>query len=191
MPVPYSVCGKCRQAYELGETCGCAPETSEPLANEPGIGDAKVMGIDWGKADGSSTVTWERHPIHGLRLVDENRNPIPGDQQQEIARAMRGSDSIKITSFELLDDPNPERPSRVRVPPHRAGVKRELHWLDRIEALRPGEECEVQSNADAQWYRGIVKHNGGAGFWVVEVLGDRWYRHIEQVRCVGQTEAWT
>lgn len=145
------------------------------------------VGIDWASAPSTSTtVRWARDKDGKAHLVDENGKRIERNEQ-EIGRVLRDGESVVVTSFELLDDPHPDRPSRVRAKPWDA---RRTHWLDRIEALREGDACEVQSNADAKWYQGIVKRNGGAGFWVVEVLGERWFRHIEQVRCVGQTEAW-
>lgn len=63
-------------------------------------------------------------------------------------------------------------------------------WLRAIEELRPGDACEVKCAATGQWLRGIVKTNGGASWWTIDVMGDTWHRYIEHVRCVGQAEAW-
>lgn len=62
-------------------------------------------------------------------------------------------------------------------------------WLEAIVALKTGDECEFDINAS--WKQGIVEVNGLAGCWTIRVgLTVHTGLEIEQIRCVGQTEAW-
>lgn len=73
-----------------------------------------------------------------------------------------------------------------------------MNWLNKIEALKPGDTCEFHYPARSQWLTGTVVSNGGSGWWsvtdetdvednrskVVEGL------YIEQIRLPGQIDAW-
>lgn len=73
-----------------------------------------------------------------------------------------------------------------------------MTWLDRIEALRPGDACEFHYPARTEWLPGTVVVNGGPHWWTIrddsDVEGRRGKEqsglYIEGIRCVGQTEAW-
>ncbi len=68
------------------------------------------------------------------------------------------------------------------------------HWLRKIEALRPGDACEIKNNLDGKWTLATVRVNGMAGYWEVVVERPEGpcviNRYIENVRCPGQTDAW-
>lgn len=73
------------------------------------------------------------------------------------------------------------------------------HWLEKIEALKPGDPCEFHYPARSQWIPGVVVENGGSGFWSVRDESDTESRrgqvttslYIEMIRLPGQTEAWS
>lgn len=185
-------CRSCNsgELLDFGQTCStCGRKLgTDGTRYPPAPHDDDAKGIDWAGAESTATVTWERQRVVVDGVTVAERLLCKSDERQE--RRNEPVIPVQITSIEFMDDPHPDRPSRVRI--SATGYpRRGEHWLDRIEALKEGDECEVKSYADGAWHRGIVKHNGGAGFWVVEVLGDRWHRHIENVRCVGQTEAWS
>lgn len=81
-------------------------------------------------------------------------------------------------------------------------LERQRNWLSRIEALRPGDECEFRFPARSGWHAAKVIANGGSGHWRVEVaeaFEDDASRaagqevaglYIENVRLPGQAEAW-
>lgn len=69
----------------------------------------------------------------------------------------------------------------------------DVHWLRKIEALRPGDACEFHYPARKEWRRGTVKVNGGSSYWtVVDEAEQKLVSciYIEQVRLPGQVEAW-
>lgn len=69
----------------------------------------------------------------------------------------------------------------------------DVHWLRKIEALRPGDACEFHYPARAEWRRATVRQNGGGGWWTVfdEVEGKTVSGlYIEMIRLPGQIEAW-
>lgn len=69
-----------------------------------------------------------------------------------------------------------------------------MTWLQKIEALRPGDACEFHYPARREWRRGTVIKNGGAYWWTIfdeEEQKPVQGLYIEGVRCVGQTEAWS
>lgn len=66
-------------------------------------------------------------------------------------------------------------------------------WLEKIEALRPGDACEFRYPARKEWRRATVVHNGMAHWW--KVLDEETGKpvdaiYIEHVRLPGQVEAW-
>jgi hypothetical protein len=65
-----------------------------------------------------------------------------------------------------------------------------VHWLKKIEALKPGDACEFRFH-DA-WRPGVVIVNGGAYYWTVEGANAERFSgiYIEHVRLPGQTDAW-
>lgn len=75
-------------------------------------------------------------------------------------------------------------------------TKRDTTWLDRIEALQPGDRCEFHYPARNEWLPGKVVRNGGSGYW--EIADESAGRsrdglanvYIEGVRLPGQAEAW-
>lgn len=71
-------------------------------------------------------------------------------------------------------------------------------WLERIQALQPGDACEFEYPASPGWRPGVVVENGGSGYWRIEPVGliaklrgdGEACVHIEQVRLPHQVEAW-
>lgn len=71
-------------------------------------------------------------------------------------------------------------------------MKREEHWLSKIENLKPGHRCEFQFPARLGWNTGVVEKNGGSWYWVVRDESGQLQHglYIEHIRLPGQTEAW-
>lgn len=73
-------------------------------------------------------------------------------------------------------------------PPH----PRKLTWLNLIERLEVGDQCEARGAGSEEWHLCTVERNGMAGLWRVRIVatGKVFHPYIERVRCVGQIEAW-
>jgi hypothetical protein len=70
--------------------------------------------------------------------------------------------------------------------------RRGSDWLSRIEALAPGDACEVKDGLTGAWVPAVVIRNGMGYYWRArrESDGLEVSPFIEHVRCPGQIEAW-
>lgn len=81
----------------------------------------------------------------------------------------------------------------------------DINWLQKIEALKPGDACDFKWPARRTWHKGEVVHNGMAYYWTVKItesyvdevngevykVGDEARGlYIEQIRLPNQIEAW-
>lgn len=68
-----------------------------------------------------------------------------------------------------------------------------MTWLQKIQALAPGDRCEFRYPARKDWLPGTVVRNGGGWYWSVRDDSGKVAEsiYIEHVRLPGQTEAWT
>lgn len=75
-------------------------------------------------------------------------------------------------------------------------MKRDITWLDRIEALQPGDRCEFHYPARNEWLPGKVVRNAGSGMWEIadesktRTRGGLANVYIEGIRLPAQAEAW-
>lgn len=81
-------------------------------------------------------------------------------------------------------------------------ILKEKLWLRRIEALRPGDACEVFKQLGPEtdergyfkwdWVLATIRRNGGSYYWRVVTEADlqEFDTYIEHIRLPGQTEAW-
>lgn len=69
--------------------------------------------------------------------------------------------------------------------------RRGSDWLSRIEALAPGDACEVKDGSGT-WEPAVVIKNGMGYYWRARLMPDgrEISFFIEHVRCPGQVEAW-